>query len=232
MVARWGYRVFVHIPRRLLTALVVAVVLAPALAACHSAEHKDTTTGSSAQRSSAGPAAPRGRQFIPELDIYVALPDNWVAFTDSVHDNRGMPTYQLRPKWQSPDFAQYVRVRKILPTDAAPETKRWLASSNADAVDDFVKSRKGKIVADKRDSWDGPNLPGASATLEFEKPAPEPGSPPVSVTPRIYVSFVGEGDQRWQIATSNGVGPNGIPADPFLGEQANTIAHSVQRLNP
>ncbi|MGH3725291.1 MAG: hypothetical protein ACRDUS_14370 [Mycobacterium sp.] len=213
--------------RGLFAALVVATLLTPVLASCGSGEEAKTESGPT---SSSAPAERHTRQFIPELGIYVTVPNDWVAFADGVHDNKGLVTYQVRPKWESPEFAQYVRIRKLAPSDDAPEAKGWLASSNADAVSDFVKTRKTKVTADKRDSWDGPNLPGASASLELEKPPPADGKPPTSVTPKIYVAFVGQGDQRWQIATSNTGGPSGEPSEQFFGEQADAIARSVQLL--
>ncbi|MUM16373.1 hypothetical protein FZI91_03045 [Mycobacterium sp. CBMA271] len=215
--------------RRLLAALVVATFLPAALAGCGSS--KDAKTES--EPTSSAPEQRHTRQYIPELGVYVTVPNDWVAFADGVHNNKGLTTYQIRPKWESSEFAQYVRIRKLTPSEdstAAPEVKGWLASSNSDAVSDFVKTRKTKVTADKRDSWDGPNLPGASASLELEKPAAAEGKPPVSATPKIYVAFVGQGDQRWQIATSNSGSPSGEPSEQFLGEQADAIARSVQLL--
>ncbi|MBA0045659.1 hypothetical protein [Mycobacteroides sp. LB1] len=212
---------------RLLAALVVATLMTPALAGCGSSQD---TKGEPETTSSSAPAERHTRQFIPELGIYVALPHDWVAFADGVHDNKGLTTYQIRPKWESTEFAQYVRIRKLAPSDDVPQVKGWLESSNADAVSDFVKTRKPKVTADKRDSWDGPGLPGASASLELEKPPPAEGKPPVSATPKIYVAFIGQGDQRWQIATSNTGGPTGEPSEQFFGPQADAIARSVQLL--
>ncbi|WP_078314370.1 hypothetical protein [Mycobacterium sp. D16Q16] len=220
--------------RRLLAALfVTTTLLIPALAGCGSNGSSSDTKNESASTASSTPAERHTRQFIPELGIYVTVPHDWVAFSDGVHDNKGLVTYQVRPKWESSEFAQYVRIRKLVASDentAAPEVKDWLASSNADAVSAFVKTRKSKVTADKRDSWDGPNLPGASASLELEKPAAAEGKPPADITPKIYVAFVGQGDQRWQIATSNTGSPSGEPSEQFFGEQADTIARSVQLL--
>ena len=217
--------------RRLLAALfVTTTLLTPALASCGSHEAPSESKSESAPTSSSAPAERHTRQFIPELGIYINTPKDWVAFADGVHNNKGLVTYQVRPKWESSELAQYVRIRKLVPSDDAPEVKGWLASSNADAVSDFVKTRKTKVTADKRDSWDGPNLPGASASLELEKPPAAEGKPPVAATPKIYVAFVGQGDQRWQIATTNGTGANGESSEQFLGEQADTIARSVQLL--
>ncbi|TDZ75596.1 hypothetical protein [Mycobacteroides salmoniphilum] len=217
--------------RRLLAALfVTTTLLTPAVAGCGSNGSSSDTKNESASTTSTTPTERRTRQFIPELGIYVTLPHDWVAFSDGVHDNKGLVTYQIRPKWESSEFAQYVRIRKLAPSDDAPEVKDWLASSNADAVSAFVKTRKSKVTADKRDSWDGPNLPGASASLELEKPPAAEGKPPVAATPKIYVAFVGQGDQRWQVATSNTGGPSGEPSEQFFGEQADAIARSVQLL--
>ncbi len=204
--------------RRLLAALfVTATLLTPPLASCGSQGSSSNAKSESEPTSSSAPAERHTRQFIPELGIYINTPHDWVSFADGVHNNKGMVTYQVRPKWESSELAQYVRIRKLTPPDddtAAPEVKRWLASSNADAVSDFVKTRKSKVTADKRDSWDGPNLPGASASLELEKPPAAEGKP----------------DQRWQIATTNVTGANGEPSEQFLGEQADSIARSVQLL--
>ncbi|MFA4080220.1 hypothetical protein [Mycobacteroides salmoniphilum] len=220
--------------RRLLAALfVTTTLLIPVLAGCGSNGSSSDAKDESASTTSSTPAERHTRQFIPELGIYVTVPNDWVAFSDGVHDNKGLVTYQVRPKWESSEFAQYVRIRKLVASDenaAAPEVKDWLASSNADAVSAFVKTRKSKITADKRDSWDGPGLPGASASLELEKPPAAEGKPPVATTPKIYVAFVGQGDQRWQIATSNTGGPSGEPSEQFFGEQADSIARSVQLL--
>lgn len=216
-----------HTDRRLLAALVVTTLLTGAIASCGSS--KDAKTESEPTSSSA-PAQRHTRQFIPELGIYVTVPNDWVAFADGVHDNKGLTTYQIRPKWESSELAQYVRIRKLAPTDDAPQVEGWLASSNAEAVSDFVKTRKTKVTVDNRDSWDGPNLPGASASLELEKPAPVGDKPPTTVTPKIYVAFVGQGDQRWQIATSNTGSPSAQPSEQFFGEQADAIARSVQVL--
>ncbi len=217
--------------RRLLAALfVTTTLLTPALAGCGSNGSPSDTKNESASATSTTPTERHTRQFIPELGIYVTLPHDWVAFSDGVHDNKGLVTYQVRPKWESSEFAQYVRIRKLAPSDDAPEVKDWLASSNADAVSAFVKTRKSKATADKRDSWDGPNLPGASASLELEKPPAAEGKPPVAATPKIYVAFVGQGDQRWQVATSNTGGPSAEPSEQFFGEQADAIARSVQLL--
>ncbi|WP_195165578.1 hypothetical protein [Mycobacteroides abscessus] len=220
--------------RRLLAALfVTTTLLTPPLASCGSHGSSSNPKHESEPTSSSAPAERHTRQFIPELGIYINTPHDWVSFADGVHNNKGMVTYQVRPKWESSELAQYVRIRKLTPPDddvAAPEVKRWLASSNADAVSDFVTTRKSKVTADKRDSWDGPNLPGASASLELEKPPAAEGKPPVAATPKIYVAFVGQGDQRWQIATTNVTGANGEPSEQFLGEQADSIARSVQLL--
>lgn len=215
---------------------VTTTLLAPALAGCGSNGSTSDTKNESASTASGTPAERHTRQFIPELGIYVTVPHDWVAFSDGVHDNKGLVTYQVRPKWESSEFAQYVRIRKLAASNgntentAAPEVKDWLASSNADAVSAFVKTRKSKVTADKRDSWEGPNLPGASASLELEKPPAAEGKPPVAVTPKIYVAFVGQGDQRWQIATSNTGSPSGEPSEQFFGEQADAIARSAQLL--
>lgn len=220
-----------HTDRRLLAALfVTTTLLTPALASCGSKGSPSEAPSASEPTSSSAPAERHTRQFIPDLGIYISTPNDWVSFADGVHNNKGLVTYQVRPKWESSELAQYVRIRKLAPSDDAPEVKGWLAASNADAVSDFVKTRKSKVTADKRDSWDGPNLPGASASLELEKPPAAEGKPPVAATPKIYVAFVGQGDQRWQIATTNVVGANGEPAEQFLGEQADSIARSVQLL--
>ncbi|MBF9351099.1 hypothetical protein BKG80_11810 [Mycobacteroides chelonae] len=220
--------------RRLLAALFVTTTfLTPALVGCGSAGSPSDTKNQSESSASSAPTERHTRQFIPELGIYVTLPHDWVAFADGVHDNKGQVTFQVRPKWESTEFAQYVRIRKLTASDentAAPEVKGWLESSNADAVSDFVKSRKSKVTADKRDSWNGPNLPGASASLELEKSPVAEGKPPSAVTPKIYVAFVGQGDQRWQIATSNTGSPSGEPSEQFFGEQADAIARSAQLL--
>ncbi|ALR12825.1 hypothetical protein MYCSP_17020 [Mycobacteroides saopaulense] len=220
-----------HTDRRLLAALfVTTTLLAPALTGCGSGGPSSDTKSESESTATGAPAERHTRQFIPELGIYITLPHDWVAFADGVHNNKGLVTYQVRPKWESSEFAQYVRIRKLTPSDDAPEVKGWLAGSNADAVSEFVKTRQSKVTADKRDSWDGPNLAGASASLELEKPVAAEGKPPAATTPKIYVAFVGQGDQRWQIATSNTGSPSGEPSEQFFGEQADAIARSAQLL--
>ncbi|MBB4853169.1 putative small lipoprotein YifL [Mycobacteroides chelonae] len=220
-----------HTDRRLLAALfVTTALLAPALTGCGSSGPSSDTKSKSESTATGAPAERHTRQFIPELGIYITLPHDWVAFADGVHNNKGLVTYQVRPKWESSEFAQYVRIRKLTPSDDAPEVKGWLAGSNADAVGEFVRTRQSKIIANKPDSWDGPNLPGASATLELEKPAAAEGKPAAAATPKIYVAFVGQGDQRWQIATSNTGSPSGEPWEQFFGEQADAIARSAQLL--
>lgn len=213
----------------LLAALVLTTVLAaPTLTGCHSDAKNDSAAPTS---ESEVPHHRTTRQFIPDLDIYVTMPQDWVAFADGVHDNKGMVTYQMRPKWETPDSAQYVRIRKLQPTPDLPEVAKWLGESNADAVSDFVKARKVKVTADKRDSWESPGLPGASASIELESAAPPAGAPNPDSTAKLYVAFIGTGDQRWQVATTNS--PDNSPPLPgqFLGPEADSIARAIQHLN-
>ncbi|ESV56524.1 hypothetical protein L830_2350 [Mycobacteroides abscessus MAB_082312_2258] len=102
--------------RRLLAALfVTTTLLTPPLASCGSQGSSSNAKSESEPTSSSAPAERHTRQFIPELGIYINTPHDWVSFADGVHNNKGMVTYQVRPKWESSELAQYVRIRKLTP---------------------------------------------------------------------------------------------------------------------